>query len=67
MKLAEAKKENLTISMSQDEASRLLRALTQHADIVGDYGRELAAKLSAAGVQPSAADDHIRYEYMPPS
>lgn len=67
MNLAAADKEKLIVTMSIDEAQRLLVALQDHRDIVGDFGRDLAGKLAAAGIQPPTASGHIRYEYMPPT
>lgn len=67
MNLTAATKEKLTLTMSVDEARHLLAALQDHREIVGDFGHDLAGKLSAAGIQPPAAPDHIRYEYMPPT
>lgn len=48
------------------KAQDLLDGLIAHRDELGELGRELERMLRAAGIEPSAAPDHIRHEYMPP-
>lgn len=54
------------VRMDAFEASDLLTSLKQHAESLGDPGKELIAALEAQGVQVIEQEDHPRTEYLPP-
>jgi hypothetical protein len=54
------------VRMDAREAADLLTSLKQHAEHLGDVGRDLIAALEAQGVQPVRDDEHPRFEYAAP-
>lgn len=54
------------IRVGAHEAADLLTSLKQHAEALGDAGKDLIAALEAQGVQPIEADENPRFEYGAP-
>ena len=68
MQTTQLDKEQVTISLSPEEAAHLLQALEDETirKQLGEPAEALIKLLRDHGVTPPEAPDHLRYEYAPP-
>lgn len=66
MNLESVSENQAQVRMDAFEAADLLTSLKQHAEQLGDIGKELIDALEAEGVKVLAEDPHPRSEYLPP-
>ena len=66
MNLESVSEKQAHVRMDAFEAADLLTSLKQHAEHLGDLGKELIDALEAQGVNVIEQDPHPRSEYAPP-
>ena len=66
MNLESVSEKQANVRMDAFEAADLLTSLKQHAEHLGDLGKELIDALEAQGVNVIEEDPHPRSEYAPP-